>query len=285
MSFTIPRTQKAAIVSTASAKIQIKTDHSVESQAELAPGECHHLHAAAGDWPLTASTSLIDGHEGVSIIVGIGDNSTHSPWLTDSCFNCEHCRKGREQNCAEAKLSGFTVDGTFSQYVVSYVNHVTLIPAGFDSNAAASILCAGVTTYRAIKYSNTSAGDCIVIPGAGGGLGHLGVYSVHYAKARGLRVIAIDTGAAKKALCLSLGAEARARGRRHRGAGYQQAVAYLRAGGTLMAVGLPGHATRTLDASIFVTGPEALEIAARGGVRCVFELRGLRELEATYQGM
>jgi propanol-preferring alcohol dehydrogenase len=76
---------------------------------------------------------------------------------------------------------------------VSYVNHVTPIPEGFDSNAAASILCAvrmiyfiylmklilnkGVTVYRAIKYSQTSPGDWIVLPGAGGGLGHLGAFA------------------------------------------------------------------------------------------------------------
>ncbi|KAJ6578958.1 chaperonin 10-like protein, partial [Mycena sp. CBHHK59/15] len=231
-----PQTQKAAIVSSAGAKIQIKTDHPVKTQAQLAPGEClvkldctgvchTDLHAALGDWPLAASTPLIGGHEGVGTIVAIGSNTNHCPvevgdrvgikWLADSCLNCEHCRKGREQSEYFTFLNrtGFTVDGTFSQYVVSYVNHVTPIPEGFDSNAAASILQLyipylnfnGVTTYRAVKYSNTDAGDWIVLPSAGSGLGHL---AIQYAKTRNLRVIAIDTGEAKKKLCLSLGAEA-----------------------------------------------------------------------------
>ncbi|KAJ6555398.1 hypothetical protein DFH09DRAFT_1248425 [Mycena vulgaris] len=256
------------------------------------------LHAAIGDWPLAASTPLIGGHEGVGIVVGIGLNTSHCPvqlgdrvgikWLADS---------------------GFTPDGTFSQYVVSYANHVTPMPYGFDRNAAASILCAGVTTYRAIKHSNTSAGDWIVIPGASGGLGHL---AVQYAKTRNLRVIAIDTGAAKN-LCLSLGrgvdrlrgvqAKADADGRPSQdvgkeikgltggegapaavvtattGAGYQQAMAFLRPGGNLMAVGLPGSAT--LDTSIFFW----LDIAARGHVKCHFELKTLADLESTYEGM
>jgi alcohol dehydrogenase, propanol-preferring len=175
-------------------------------------------------------------------------------------------------DCAQAKLSGFSVDGTFQQYVVSYVNHVTPIPAGLDSSAAASILCAGVTTYRAIKYSGAQQGDWIVLPGAGGGLGHL---AVQYARARGLRVVAIDTGAEKKALCEKLGAEKWIDFKETKdlvqaikdatdglgphvavvtaatGVAYQQAVDYLRPGGTLMAVGLPGKAT--LDASIFFT--------------------------------
>lgn len=55
--------------------------------------------------------------------------------------------------CAKGEYSGFTVDGTFSEYVKSYIRHVTPIPDGIDSAEAASILCAGVTVYRAIKYS------------------------------------------------------------------------------------------------------------------------------------
>ena len=90
--------------------------------------------------------------------------------------------------CPEAKLSGFTVDGTFSEYVVSWVHHVTPIPDSLESCAAASILCAGVTVYRALKYSETNPGDWIVLPGAGGGLGHL---AVQYARYMGRRVIAI----------------------------------------------------------------------------------------------
>jgi alcohol dehydrogenase, propanol-preferring len=243
---------------------------------------------------------LIGGHEGVGEIVAIGEHTSHSPvnvgdrvgikWLADSCLRCEMCRKGLEQcglsstlriiylkkwlgtGCPEAKLSGYTVDGTFQHYVVSYTNHVSPIPPNLESTEAASILCAGVTVYRAIKYSQTKVGDFIVLPGAGGGLGHL---AVQYANAMGLRVIAIDTGADKKKLCLDLGAEKWIDFKETKdlvkdikdltdglgahaavvtaatGAAYSQAVDYLRPGGTLMAVGLPGKAT--LDASIFFT--------------------------------
>ncbi|KIY44006.1 GroES-like protein [Fistulina hepatica ATCC 64428] len=294
----------------------------IKAQADLAPGECllkmectgvchTDLHAAQGDWPVPPKTPLIGGHEGVGIVVAIGNNTINSPvklgdrvgvkWLANSCLNCESCRKGNEQTCDHAELSGYTVDGTFSEYVVSFVNHVTPIPEGFDSYAAASILCAGVTVYRAIKNSNTKPGDWIVLPGAGGGLGHL---AVQYAKVMGLRPIAIDTGADKKKLCLSLGAEAfidfkeskdivadvkaLTEGKGAHSAvvtsaaasGYTQAVDYLRNGGTLMAVGLPGSAH--LEASIFWTvfksisilgsyvgnrqdAFEAIDIAARGG--------------------
>ncbi|KIY70953.1 GroES-like protein, partial [Cylindrobasidium torrendii FP15055 ss-10] len=342
MSQNIPKVQKVAVVPKAGGTIEIKNDWPVTQQKDLKPGEClikieasgcchTDLHAALDDWPLKAKTPLIGGHEGVGTIVAIGDHTDNSPvqlgervgikWLADSCLNCEDCRKGREQNCDHAKLSGFTVDGTFAEYVVSFVRHVTPIPEGFDSNAAASILCAGVTVYRAIKYSRTEQGDFIVIPGAGGGLGHL---AVQYARARGLRVIAIDTGDHKKKLVQSLGAEAwidfkeskdivadvkRVTG--GKGAhsavvtsassgGYTQALEYLRAGATLMAVGLPGEAT--LNASIFFTvfksisiigsyvgnrqdAREALDLAARGEVKVHFETRDLKELKNTYDGM
>ncbi|KAJ7056784.1 mannitol-1-phosphate dehydrogenase MPDH1 [Mycena amicta] len=338
----IPTIQSAAVVPTSGAAIQIRNDHPVKSQAELAPGEClvklhctgvchTDLHAALGDWPIAPETPLVGGHEGVGVIVAIGDNTSHSPvkigdrvgikWLADSCLNCEQCRKGREQNCTQAKLSGYTVDGTFQQYVVSYVNHVTPIPDGFDSNAAASILCAGVTVYRAIKYSKTTPGDWIVLPGAGGGLGHL---AVQYAKVAGLRVIAVDTGADKKALTLSLGADKWIDFQESKdivadilaitdglgahtavvttasSSGYKQAIEYLRSGGTLMAVGLPGKAS--LEASIFFTvfksisilgsyvgnrqdAAEALDIAARGQVKCSFAVKQLGDLAEVYEGL
>ncbi|KAF8888642.1 mannitol-1-phosphate dehydrogenase MPDH1 [Infundibulicybe gibba] len=341
-SYTIPKTQKAAVIEASGGTVEIKHDHPVKRQEDLAPGECliklictgvchTDLHAATGDWPVKAKSPLIGGHEGVGEVVAIGSNTSHSPvelgdrvgikWLANSCLNCEQCRKGREQNCPEAKLSGFSVDGTFSQYVVSFVNHVTPIPKGLDSFEAASILCAGVTVYRALKYGQTSPGDWVVLPGAGGGLGHL---AIQYAKFQGLRVIAIDSGDDKKKLCLDLGADHWIDFKQSKdivadikaatdglgahsavvtaasGSGYQQAIEYLRAGGTLMAVGLPGDAK--LEASIFFTvfksisilgsyvgnrqdAVEAIDIAARGGVKCHFEKRGLSDLKETYEGI
>jgi len=103
--FTIPKTQKAAVVEKADGNISIKQDHPVKSQQELAPGEClvklecsgachTDLHAALGDWPVKAPLPLIGGHEGVGIVVAIGDNTHGSPvkvgervgikWLADS---------------------------------------------------------------------------------------------------------------------------------------------------------------------------------------------------------
>ncbi|GJE85049.1 zinc-dependent alcohol dehydrogenase [Phanerochaete sordida] len=339
--FTIPKTMKAAVVDSSDAPLEIR-EVPVPAPESLKPGEClvklectgvchTDLHAAKGDWPIPAKTPLIGGHEGVGIVVAIGAHTQDSPvqlgdrvgikWLADSCLDCELCRKGLEQSCAKGKYSGFTVDGTFSQYVLSYVRHVTPIPENMDSAEAASILCAGITVYRAIKYSRSNIGDWICLPGAGGGLGHL---AVQYAAAMGLRVLAVDTGAQKKELVMKLGAEAwvdfretkdlvgdirRATG----GEGphtavitaatstaYEQAIDYLRPGGKLMVVGLPARAS--LNADIFFTvvksisilgsyvgnrqdAREALDIASRGKVKCFFELKPLSALKETYEGL
>jgi len=346
-SHSIPKTQRAAVVSKAGpdANIEIKTDYPVRPPSELLPGEClvkilatgvchSDLHVALGDWPtpFPPKEPLVGGHEGVGEIVAIGDNTTHSPvkigdrvgikWLADSCLDCEQCRKGREQNCNEAQLSGFTVDGTFQEYVVSYVHHVTPIPDGYDSAEAASVMCAGVTVYRALKYSQTNPGDYVVVPGSGGGLGHI---AIQYAKAMGLKPIAIDTGAEKKELSMSLGAAEWIDFKQSKDivksvldvteglgahstivttsspSGYEQAVEYLRPGGTLMAVGLPtGDAKlqapifNTVFKSISIIGSyvgnrqdslEAVQIAASGAVKVHYAVNDLSHLQSIYDGL
>lgn len=96
------------------------------------------------------------------------------------------------------------VDGTFQQYVRHTARYLTKIPDALALDQAASILCAGVTIYRALKEAHLQAGHWVVIPGSGGGLGHLGV---QYARNAGLRVIGIDTGEDKKKMSLELGCE------------------------------------------------------------------------------
>jgi len=342
MSPNIPKTQTVAIVTSSDAPLEVRTDHPVVQPSELKPGEClvhilstgvchTDLHARKNDWPLSPKTPLIGGHEGVGEVVAIAEGTPNAPikigqrvgikWLAYSCLDCEQCRNGLEQSCPNQKLSGFTVDGTFAQYVVSYVHHVTPIPDELPSDAAASILCAGVTVYRALKYSGARAGQWVVLPGAGGGLGHL---AIQYAANMGLRVIAIDTGAEKKKLVESLGAEKWIDFKETKdivkavqdatgglgphvavvtsasATGYQQAVDYLRHGGTLMAVGLPGHAK--LESSIFWTvlksitirgsyvgnrqdAVEALELAAQGKVKVVFAVKQLSELSDIYEDL
>ncbi|ORY21366.1 mannitol-1-phosphate dehydrogenase [Naematelia encephala] len=337
----IPKTQTAAVIPAPGADLEVRTSHPVRQPSELKPGEClvklshtgvchTDLHAKQGDWPVKPTHPLVGGHEGVGTIVAIGEHTVGSPvglgdrvgikWLANSCLDCEFCRRGYEMNCPTCKLSGYNTDGTFQQYVVSFVHHVTPIPKSLDSAGAASICCAGVTVYKALKVSGTKAGDWIAIPGAGGGLGHL---AIQYAEAMGLNVIAIDTGAAKKELCLELGAKAwidfketkdlvgdikKASGglgpqaalvaAAHSSA-YSQAVDYLKESGTLVVVGMP---TESIGATAFwvvyksirVQGSyvgnrqdaiEALQLAADGKVKVKFETKPLTALKDTFEEM
>ncbi|WWC90443.1 uncharacterized protein L201_005378 [Kwoniella dendrophila CBS 6074] len=337
----IPQTQTAAVVPAIGQDLEIRNQHPVKQAKDLAPGEClvkishtgvchTDLHAKAGDWPIKPMNPLIGGHEGVGTIVAIGANTSNSPvqlgdrvgikWMADSCLNCEFCRRGFEMNCPKVKLSGYTVDGTFSEYVVSYTNHVTPIPKNLDSAGAASLLCAGVTTYKGLKVSNTKVGDWVALPGAGGGLGHL---AVQYAKAAGLKVVAIDTGAHKEKLVKSLGADAWVDFKTSKDivadikaatdglgphaalvtashkSGYTQAIEYLREGGTLVCVGMPdaemgANPFWTVFKSIRIQGSyvgtrqdadEALALAAAGKVKVVFEQKELKDLKDVYEDM
>lgn len=90
---------------------------------------------------------------------GIGDNTPDDlkigdavgiKWLADSCLSCEQCNKGLESTCSKALCSGFSVDGTFQQYAVSFARHVTPIPDGLALDLAAPILCAGVTVVSSL---------------------------------------------------------------------------------------------------------------------------------------
>ncbi|KAF9038807.1 alcohol dehydrogenase, partial [Hymenopellis radicata] len=212
--------------------------------------------------------------------------------------------------CSSQKIHGYTVYGTFTEYAVSYVDYVTPTPEGIESAAAAPILCAGVTIYKALLQTKPKAGNWVTISGAGGGLGHLGV---QYAQTMGLRVITIDTGDAKRDLCLALGAEKfvdfttstnvvqdvidAAEGLGPHAAviaagqaePLNQVLLYLRKTGTLVTVGMASStATLSLPHSLMISKSltwigsavgnrqdaiEALALAARGKARCNYEIR------------
>ena len=280
--------------------------------------------------PVPPKCPLVGGHEGAGRIVAIGDHSSTDlkvgdavgiKWLATSCLQCEVCREGQEATCAHALTSGYSNDGSFQQYAVSFTNHLTPIPDGIPLEVAAPILCAGVTVYKALKQSNTKAGDYIVIAGAGGGLGHL---AVQYAVALNLRVIAIDTGADKEKLVKGYGAatfldfkepgnmidriKAVSGGigphaaiiASGADAAYDQALEYLRPHGTLVAVGLPGNCH--IKANVFWTvfkalrivgsyvgnrqdAIEALSFVAQGKVAPMIAIEPLKNLESVYKRM
>lgn len=104
-----------------------------------------------------------------------------------------------EPLCGKALLSGYTVDGTFQQYAIAKAAHVARLHKDIPLDAVAPVLCAGITVYKGLKESGARPGQTVAIVGAGGGLGSL---AQQYAKAMGLKVIAIDSGEEKKKMCL-----------------------------------------------------------------------------------
>mgnify|MGYP000972353987 CR=1 FL=1 len=178
----------------------------------LASGVCHtDLHAADGDWPVKPKLPFIPGHEGVGVIAALGagvkglkeGDPVGVPWLHDACGHCEHCVGGWETLCESQHNTGYGVDGGYAEYVLAPAAYVGRLPDHPDFVGLAPILCAGVTTYKGLKETDTKPGDWVAISGVGG-LGHV---AVQYAKAMGRHVVALDVGADKLALARELGAD------------------------------------------------------------------------------
>ena len=173
-------------------------------------GVCHSdVHAILGETKRMAVH--IGGHEGVGKVISLGPLVPSSflntrvgvKWLYSSCLSCEVCAVNYI-HCPNQSNSGRNVPGTFQQYVVAPAKFVTQIPDELESSKAAPLLCAGLTVFGAIKKAGLKPGEWMVIMGAGGGLGHLGV---QIARKMALRVIAVGSGEKKRTLCTKLGAE------------------------------------------------------------------------------
>lgn len=159
-------------------------------------------------------TKGIAGHEGAGIVVAVGPDvqdlwkigeRAGIKWISSVCRKCEFCTNGVDEcHCPNQLNSGFSSAGTFQEYCLTDARYATRLPKGVRDEEAGPIMCGGVTAYVACKRSQVRPGQWVVLPGAGGGLGH---FAVQYAKAMGMRIIAIDGGDDKKELCKRLGAE------------------------------------------------------------------------------
>lgn len=127
--------------------------------------------------------------------VGVG-------WHGGHCFQCDACRRGLFINCKAGKVTGISHDGGYAEYVVVPQESVARMPAGMAAVDAGPLLCAGVTTYNALRNSGARPGDTVAVQGIGG-LGHL---AIQYAARMGFRTVAISRGADKEALARELGA-------------------------------------------------------------------------------
>lgn len=128
--------------------------------------------------------------------VGVG-------WHGGQDGTCPACRRGDFVNCASAKVCGVSYDGGYQEFMVAPVEALVRMPESLDAAEAAPLMCAGVTTFNALRHSGALPGDLVAIQGVGG-LGHLGI---QFAKKFGYRVAAISRGADNAELARKLGAE------------------------------------------------------------------------------
>jgi NADPH2:quinone reductase len=151
------------------------------------------------------------GHEIAGHIAGVGDRVTAWKegdrvgvgWHGGHCFTCDPCRRGDFQGCEESEITGLTFDGGYAEYATVPAEAVARMPDDLDSVNAAPLLCAGITTFNALRYSDARPGDLVAVQGVGG-LGHLGI---QYAHAAGYETVALSRSPGKEELALELGAD------------------------------------------------------------------------------
>lgn len=330
----MPRAMKAAVLR------KIGTPLAIESLPVPEPkrgevlirvtacGVCHSdLHAVDGDWTPLPNLPLVPGHEVTGHVEAIGDGVTQFkvgerigvPWMYSACGHCEFCLQGMEVICREGEATGYSKPGGYGQYMIADAAFCGRIPEAADLLEIAPILCAGVTTYRGIKRTGVRPGQWLAVIGIGG-LGHI---AVQYARAMGLRVVAIDVDDGKLALAKSHGAEllfnaaggdpSRAIKKSVGGAhgaivtavsskAFEQSLGVLRNGGTVCWIGLPGGEadnirlaiSSVVNGEISIRGSnvgtrqdlqEAVQFAASGLVRAKIEKQPLEAVNDVFARM
>jgi NADPH2:quinone reductase len=174
-------------------------------------GICHSdAYVKEGTYP-GISYPRIPGHEIAGRVDAVGERVTAwsegdrvgAGWHGGHCFTCEPCRRGDFQGCEDGEITGITLDGGYAEYAVLPAEALAAVPTDLDAVAAAPLLCAGITTFNALRHTGAGPGDLVAVQGIGG-LGHLGV---QYAHRMGFETVAVSRSADKRDLALDLGAD------------------------------------------------------------------------------
>jgi|HubBroStandDraft_6_1064221.scaffolds.fasta_scaffold80906_4 D-arabinose 1-dehydrogenase-like Zn-dependent alcohol dehydrogenase len=173
-------------------------------------GVCHSdVFTKEGWWP-GIQYPRVPGHEVAGVIDEIGAGVTEWKkgqrvgvgWHGGQDNTCRACRRGDFRNCRNLKIPGITYDGGYQEYMLAPVEALVPIPESLSDVEAAPLLCAGITTYNALRHSGAYPGDLVAVQGIGG-LGHLGI---QFANKFGYKVAAIGQGSENAALAKKLGA-------------------------------------------------------------------------------
>src|SRR5689334_9068505 len=173
-------------------------------------GVCHSdVLTKDGSWP-GIQYPRVPGHEVVGTIDEVGDGVSEWTmgqrvgvgWHGGYDGTCSACRRGDFINCRNMKIAGISYDGGYQEYMIAPAEALAAIPESLSDTEAAPLLCAGVTTFNALRHSGASPGDLVAVLGIGG-LGHLGI---QFANKFGYKVAAIGRGSENSALAKKLGA-------------------------------------------------------------------------------
>src|SRR5437764_7167802 len=152
----------------------------------------------------------VPGHEVAGVIDAVGPGvlgwetgqRVGVGWNGGYCCYCDHCRRGEFFACVRGQITGVTYDGGYGEYMIAPASAVALMPADLPPVEAAPLMCAGLTTFNALRNSGARPGDVVAVLGLGG-LGHLGV---QYAAKMGFHTVGIARGKDKEPLARQLGA-------------------------------------------------------------------------------
>ena len=173
-------------------------------------GVCHSdVLTVEGSWP-GIEYPRVPGHEVAGVIDEVGDGVSAWTrgqrvgvgWHGGQDNTCPECRRGDFRNCRNLQITGISYDGGYQQYMLAPIEALVSIPEDLNDTDAAPLLCAGLTTYNALRHSGALPGDLVAVQGIGG-LGHLGI---QFANKFGYKVVAIGRGSEDEALAKKLGA-------------------------------------------------------------------------------
>eukprot|EP01038_Epipyxis_sp_PR26KG_P009108 gene9108-12283_t len=294
------RIMKAAVVSAHEGAIKIVSiDVPIPKDGELlvkikASGVCHtDIHAVDGDWPTKSKMPLTPGHEGAGIVAAVGPNCKNFKvgdrvgiaWLHKACGNCEYCNTGWETLCDSLTNSGYSVDGAWSEYAIAADTHAIPIPESLSFEQAAPLLCAGVTSYKGLKETETKPGQFITIVGAAGA--EVG-FDANDSVAAITGINTYTAGGSHGVLCLATNPDA-----------FNMATKVCRKRGCVVCVGLPRGTFAvpivdvvikrvTIRGSIVGTRQDAVEafdFASRGLVKCTVTTDKLENIQNIFDDM
>jgi D-arabinose 1-dehydrogenase-like Zn-dependent alcohol dehydrogenase len=175
-------------------------------------GVCHSdMFTKEGAWP-GIQYPRVPGHEVAGVIDELGEGVSDWKkgqrvgvgWHGGHDGTCLACRRGDFGNCQNLKIAGISYDGGYQQYMAAPVEALTAMPESLSDVEAAPLLCAGITTFNALRHSGAVPGDLVAVLGIGG-LGHLGI---QFANKFGYKVAGIGRGPESAALATKLGASA-----------------------------------------------------------------------------